>query len=204
MFMLSAPELTYNQKQKQGGKHMTDKPKRKRHQPQSHPLLKLFQAHPVEFLSPLTVKECARRLQARRTIGKKQNRLDVYITRRSPGSYKFWLERSITRRSQRGGDYQEIVRADGELSYWDEESTLVTCRPRMGWQTWLWFGAFVGLPLALLITALIAGDTGELFRGIAAAVALPIGFAVWLVGRAHEHRRLVKMVEEILRDPIFY
>ena len=183
---------------------MTDKPKRKRHQPQSHPLLKLFQAHPVEFLSPLRVKQCAERLHARRTIGKKKDRLDVYITRRSPGSYTFLLERSITRRSQRGGDYQDIVRADGELNYWDEESTLVICRPRMGWQMWLWFGVFVGLPLLLLIIALIVGDRGELFRGIAAAVALPIVFIARLFSRAHEHRRLVKMVEEMLRDPIFY
>ncbi len=181
---------------------MTNKPKRKHHEPHSHRWLKLFQAHPVEFLSPLTLTKCAQRLHEKRTVGQKANRLDVYITRRSPGTYKFHLERVIIHENRRGRDHHQRVRVEGELSYWDEESTLVKCKPLLGWQTWLWLGLAALLPVLLIAAS--GGETRHIVRGLALAIALPVGLLVWQINRAHEHRRLMQMVEEMLRYPIFY
>jgi hypothetical protein len=185
-----------------GGGDMTEKPKRKRGEQPIRPWLRPFTTHPVEFVSPLPLDECVARLREKRTVGRSANRLDVYITRRTPGSYVFLLERTIIADNQPGRKRRQVVRADGEFSYWDETSTLVRCRPHTQWRGWALLGAVI--VVLFMLAAIASGEARDIVRAFALAAGFPVAFIIWQFSRTHEHRRLIHMVEDMLRDPIIH
>ena len=175
--------------------------KRKREYREGSGRFDWLQVRPVEFLSPLPLDKCVRRLRQKRTIGRKANRLDVYITQETPGSYRFLLERTIVHEDIRRGQSKQVFRATGKLSYWDDESTLVYCRPASRTRPLL-YGVF-GMLLAVMAFGLVAGIKTALLTLVLMAFTLAaLLFFVFL--NTHEHRRLIAMVDDMLRDPIFY
>lgn len=176
--------------------------KRKREYQESAGRFDWLQVRPVEFLSPLPLDECVRRLREKRTIGRsKANRLDVYISQETPGSYRFLLERTVVHDDFQRGQRKQVYRVRGKLTYWDDESTLVYCQPDSR-ATILLFSIF-GILFLMLVSSLVVGVKMALLSLV--MILFVVGgllFAVFL--NAHEHRRLVTMVDDMLRTPIFY
>lgn len=177
-------------------------PKRKFFHQTSYGLLDLVRITPVEFLSPLTLDECKRRLQMKDHA----TRLDVDLDERTSGETRFILTRKINRK--------RTTEVKGTLHYWDEARTLVKCRTSpdvMRLVVALGVSALVGL-LGSLFFWIVEWVTYFLLLGtgyIPAVVAVPllVAFALLTFFINHiyaidEKRALIHMVEDLLHDPL--
>lgn len=191
---------------------MTD-PKLKNHAqtPSEFDVMGFFVLRHSEFLSPLPVKDCVRRLK-RKAAGSAKSDTDLTadIMPISAGgdAFKFTLRRAVEDRNARGRLWVINVRVDGLLRFWDQDNTVVTCQPRVGWfPGWLTlaFGAFT---LLMLVSAITNPPTdAEALRDFSLTLAISFSvFSVLLILRrlsaVEEHRRLMALVEDVLRYPI--
>lgn len=191
---------------------MTDpKLKNRTQTPPEFDVMRFFVLPPTEFLSPLTVKECARRLKRKAGSSSKSDTdltADIMPISAGGDAYKFTLWRAVEDRNARGRLWVIHVRVDGLLRYWDQDSTVVTCQPRVGWfPGWLTlsFGAF----MLLMIVSAIANPpaAAEALRDFSVTFAITFSlFSVLMILRRlsaiEEHRRLMALVEDMLRYPI--
>lgn len=184
-----------------------DKSKRK-HQPGETPkgLLAVLRVPAVEFLSPLTLSECIRRLEIKgRAANKSPTNFEAQVWKVGTDSYKFRLRRTLVDNDYRGRKNVTRVQVSGMLEFWDEFSTLVTCKAQMGFHP-----GYILVLLALYLLGIFTYSAiqapGDLSALTLPLIALPIiGMVVYMVwlGIAIEHRKLVMLVEDMLRDPIF-
>lgn len=166
-----------------------------------------FTLQPIEFLSPLPLQECIRRITRKASSrSKTDTALTAQVWLSAPGgsAYDFLLIRQSRQaeKRQQNNFWNSPVRIDGTLKYWDENSTLVTCRPRFD-------GSFVammillGAFLLLLFLPSSAAGWGEfsivLFFCVAGCGLLALFHRM---SQVDEHRRLIALVEDMLRYPI--
>jgi hypothetical protein len=183
-----------------------DKLKRKR-QPQETPkgLLAVLRVPAVEFLSPLTLAECLRRIEIKdRSAMNSPTRFEADVWQVSADSYKFRLRRAIVNMDYRNREQVTRVRVSGTLEFWDEHSTLVTCKADMGFHPGYIFVLLALYLLGVFIYSAVQspGDVSALMLPLVGLPVLGIGaYIVWL-GIAIEHRKLVMLVEDMLRDPV--
>jgi len=182
-----------------------DKPKRK-HQPKPKPsgLVAALAVPEVEFLSPLPLDECVRRLKIKnRSVRKSPTRFEAYLRQISADQFAFQLRREIDEQNYRGRKYNTRVRVSGTLSYWDDEATLVTCKASMGIHVGYIVLVLVGLFFIGTVLSLVEKRSLELFMIV--LFGLPLvgiaSFFAWF-NVAHEHRKLMALVEDMLRAPI--
>lgn len=147
---------------------------------------------PVEFLAPLALEECVRRLEVK---GRSTPQLQVQMRQQTPGHYRFDLVRY--ERSNEWRTRQKIsATLRGELRYWDDESTLVNYRGRLDFHP-------MRLLLPLLITAVIFVFIEPAIALTAVVVGLVLlGYAFMDATTDSDQKRLERLVHDSLRDPI--
>ena len=107
------------------------------------------------------------------------------------------MERIIARKNLRYESREESLRIHGKLTYWDDESTLVSCQPSLL--------SPLPLTIVLIIAVLVLAyfSFQSLLIALVAAIVAALTMGAASLAYVHEQRRLVQMVDDMLRQPIF-
>ncbi|GAB4514118.1 MAG: hypothetical protein OHK0046_15780 [Anaerolineae bacterium] len=156
----------------------------------------LLHAESVMFIAPLPLHECLHRLKNKSLFGgDRSSKLEVDLYRRRIEAYEFHLTRTLKRLDITG----KRVMARGTFEYWEEDTTLVTCRPQFNYFDWMYI--LPALPTVMGLAMIVSGSSGALLLTIA-LLMLPIS----LLGHIHNvqaHRDLVHLIDDLLREPLF-
>lgn len=151
-----------------------------------------------EFISPLTLKECVRRLRVKRPTRGSRFGFEVILMKQSPGCYEFRVRRQLVNPST-NNTLRVLAEVNGVMRWWDYGETHVMLKPARKYDQILWL-----LPVFALIALALGPSTLSALSVLALLVALGITSRVLLnrYRRRHANRKLIERLEEMLGDPV--